>query len=88
MALQNNCAYGNILGMSEHPLTKFRRTQVPPWTMQQLAEVLDVDKGTVSRWEAWQRFPRNEVLPLISKKTGIPVSRLRPDLERLFARSA
>jgi transcriptional regulator with XRE-family HTH domain len=71
--------------MADHPLTKFRRSQVPPWTMQQLADVLGVNKGTVSRWEARQRMPDDDLLLKINRKTGIPIGRLRPDLERLIS---
>ena len=77
--------------MDDHPLTEFRNLQKPPLTQEQLAKLLGVTKATVSRWEARRRMPNERILLNISKKTGISVSRLRPDLAiraRMFAGNA
>lgn len=68
-----------------HALTAFRRTQDPPLSQQQLADLLGYDRSTVTRWELGTRKIEPEDLPNISAKTGIPPAELRPDLAKLFA---
>jgi transcriptional regulator with XRE-family HTH domain len=67
-----------------HPLKAFRLRQEPPLTQEQLADLLDTTKGTVSRWETGERKPDPGDVPAISAKTGIPPAQLRPDLAELF----
>lgn len=67
-----------------HPLKAFREKQEPPLTQQALAALLGVSKAAISRWETRERQPEQELLPVISEKTGIPISELRPDLEELM----
>lgn len=67
-----------------HPLRAFREAQDPPLSQEQLAALLGVSRVTVTRWESGARKPEPEELPAISKKTGIPAAKLRPDLAELF----
>jgi transcriptional regulator with XRE-family HTH domain len=67
-----------------HPLRQYRERQVPPLTQDQLAELLGVSKGTVSRWESGNRKVDDDLLPSVSEKTGISPSELRPDLVALL----
>ncbi len=67
-----------------HPLRAYRERQAPPLSQTQLADLLGVNKGMLSRWEAGQRQPGKDILPRITKKTGIPASKLRPDLAALM----
>lgn len=68
-----------------HPLTAFRKRQDPPLTLEGLADLLGVSKATVSRWESGGRNPDPAIVPKISKATGIPASKLRPDLAEVMA---
>ena len=63
-----------------HPLKAYRDRQDPPLTQQGLADLLGVDRVTVTRWESGSRKPEAEKLPIIAEKTGIAPSDLRPDL--------
>ena len=56
----------------------------PPLSQQGLAELLGVDRVTVARWETGKRKMDEERLLSVSKKTGIPVAKLRPDLASLL----
>jgi transcriptional regulator with XRE-family HTH domain len=67
-----------------HPLRVFREQQAPPLTQEQLANLLGVTKAAISRWEAGERQPGKEIIPTITEKTGIPASKLRPDLAALM----
>jgi transcriptional regulator with XRE-family HTH domain len=67
-----------------HPLRAYRERQDPPINRRQLADLLGVSTAAVSRWEAGERKPDEDVLPLIVAKTGIPAAELRPDLARLM----
>ncbi len=51
-----------------------------------LANALNVDKGTVTRWV--QRGIPHERVTEVSAVTGIPAKQLRPDLAALFAKPA
>lgn len=66
--------------MDIHPLRRFRESQSPPINQAALAELLGVERATISRWESGERQPGPEVWALIEEKTGIPRSELRPDL--------
>jgi len=70
--------------MAEHPLKTFRERQSPPLTHQTLADLLGVKRPTVSRWESGSRKIDGELIPRIVEKTGIPASKLRPDLAALL----
>ncbi len=52
-------------------------------TQAKLGEELGVTDVTVSRWETGQRKVDDDLLPIVSEKTGIPQLKLRPDLERM-----
>jgi transcriptional regulator with XRE-family HTH domain len=47
-----------------------------------------VEAVTVYRWESGQRRIDKELVPKISKLTGIPAAVLRPDLAALFGTEA
>jgi transcriptional regulator with XRE-family HTH domain len=69
---------------SIHPLKAFRESQDPPLSQQQLADLVGVDRVTVTRWESGSRKIEAERLPVIAEKTGIAPSDLRPDLADLM----
>ena len=73
---------------SIHPLKIFRETQEPPLSQQELAELLGVKRETVNRWESGKRRIDEDRLPAVSEKTGIPKTRLRPDLAALMREPA
>jgi excisionase family DNA binding protein len=58
------------------PLTNYRKSM--GMSLQEIADLLDVHKTTVLRWEAG-KIPAERVLEL-EKITGIPRRRLRADL--------
>lgn len=74
--------------MDDHPLKSFREKHDPKLTQEALAGLLGVSKAAVSRWENGIRKPDEDLLTLISERTGIPVGDLRPDLARLFTEAA
>lgn len=57
-----------------HPLKRYRADM--EMNQDQLAELLGVSKGAVSRWETGERTPRHNKLLLISEKTGISPAEL------------
>ena len=63
-----------------HPLTTFREKHDPPLSQQQLADLLDVKRETVNRWESGARRIDEEKLDIVAERTGIPLAKLRPDL--------
>lgn len=65
-----------------HPLAAYRR--VHTLSRADLARMLDVSVPTVWRWETGTRKVDDELLPLVSEKTGIPKAELRPDLAELL----
>lgn len=71
-----------------HPLTAFRESHNPPLSQQQLAELLGVDRVTVTRWESGARKIDEDKLPAVAKCTGIRRSELRPDLAELMREDA
>ena len=71
-----------------HPLKTFRENHTPPLSQEQLAELLDVSRVTVTRWESGARKIHDEKLPVVSAKTGIPRTKLRPDLVALLREAA
>jgi len=71
-----------------HPLKTFRENQTPPLSQEQLAKLLNVSRVTVTRWESGARKIQDEKLPVVSAKTGIPRTKLRPDLAALLREAA
>ena len=65
-----------------HPLRAFRDQR--GLSQGQLAELLEVARPSVTRWENGTRNVDADKLPLISERTGIPPRALRPDLAALF----
>lgn len=53
-------------------------------TQAALGKELGVTDVTVSRWETGQRKVDDDLLPMVSERTGIPKGLLRPDLARLL----
>ena len=68
-----------------HPLRTFRARQVPKLSQRGLGEMLGVARETVARWEIGARKVDGELLPLIVEVTGLPATKLRPDLAKLLA---
>lgn len=67
-----------------HPLRAFRKRQQPPLSQQGLADLLDVRRPTVTRWETGVRKVDADLLPKVAERTGIPTVQLRPDLAALM----
>ena len=63
--------------MSNH-ITEYRNSQNPKTRLEDLAALLGVDKGTLSRWENG-RVPAERVLE-VERVTGVSRHDLRPDL--------
>lgn len=64
-----------------HPLAVYRKAK--GLTQRELADVLNVARETVARWEGGRRID-TEFLTSIAKKTGIATAELRPDLANLL----
>lgn len=62
-----------------HPIKAWRESQQPRLTVEAAAERLEVTKATVSRWENWKRMVDRQLVPKVSRVTGIPRRDLRPD---------
>jgi DNA-binding transcriptional regulator YdaS (Cro superfamily) len=71
-----------------HPLTAYREKQDPPLSRKGLADLLGVKRETVFRWETDARKIDDELLSIVSEKTGIPRKELRPDLFDLMTEAA
>jgi len=75
-----------------HPLSAYRKSQVPPLSEAELARKLGVGRPTVHRWENGTRKIDSSLVPMVSEITGIPAKELRPDLieehEKLFGEAA
>jgi len=65
-----------------HPLQVWRESR--QLKHRDLAEMFDVSRVTVLRWEAGTRRIGDRYLPVVEKMTGIPAAKLRPDLAALF----
>jgi transcriptional regulator with XRE-family HTH domain len=65
-----------------HPLRVWRESQ--RLTHSEFADMVGVNRVTVSRWESGTRLIDVPMLPLVAEKTGISPARLRPDLAALF----
>lgn len=57
-------------------------------TQDALAKELGVTSISVSRWETGARKIDDDLLPMVSEKTGIPKRELRPDLVELLGDAA
>jgi transcriptional regulator with XRE-family HTH domain len=68
--------------MPTHPLRAFRDAR--HMTQSQFAEKIGVHSLSVSRWETGQRKIDLDLVAQISKITGIPKRKLRPDLAAMF----
>lgn len=67
--------------MGMHPLTKWRQKHPTGYmTLRQLSALIAVSEAEICRWEnGLRRIPAERVY-LISDLTGIPKSKLRPDI--------
>lgn len=63
-----------------HPLRAFRERQEPKLSQQRLAELLEVSRPTVTRWETGARKIEEAAVMRVSERTGISPAELRPDL--------
>jgi transcriptional regulator with XRE-family HTH domain len=63
-----------------HPLRLYREHHTPKLSQKGLADRLGVARLTVLRWESGERKIDRTLVSDVSKKTGIPVKDLRPDL--------
>jgi transcriptional regulator with XRE-family HTH domain len=70
----------NIGMIDAHPLRLYRENHTPKLSQEGLAEKLGVARLTVLRWESGERKIDRTLVSEVSKKTGIPVQDLRPDL--------
>jgi transcriptional regulator with XRE-family HTH domain len=66
-----------------HPIKIYRSHH--GLTQVALAEALDVKRETVARWEGGTRKVDQDLLPTVSRLTGIPKRVLRPDLVEVVA---
>jgi transcriptional regulator with XRE-family HTH domain len=62
--------------MANSPLQTFREKQQPPLSREALARKLGVTRQTIWRWESGERVPDRELLPKISRMTGVPILKL------------
>jgi len=69
---------------SIHPLRSYRENHDPKLSQAALAEKLGVNRLTVVRWETGARKIDRSKLSNVASKTGIPKSKLRPDLAELM----
>jgi DNA-binding transcriptional regulator YiaG len=61
-----------------HPLTAYREAN--RLSKAALAALLSTSRANITRWESGDRKPGKDMIPVITKKTGIPARKLRPDL--------
>lgn len=61
-----------------HPLRHYRKAT--DRTLEEAAKLLGITAATLSRWETGKRCPAPERVADISKVTGIPPHKLRPDI--------
>jgi DNA-binding XRE family transcriptional regulator len=70
--------------MSEiHPIKAFRESQTPPISQEALGGRIGVTRFTILRWEDGSPVDV-DLLPAVSRETGIPAKVLRPDLAKQF----
>lgn len=56
-------------------------------TQKQLAELLDVERETVARWEGGRKVDAG-LVARVAERTGIPAREIRPDLYELVGGAA
>lgn len=64
-----------------HPLVAYRKQH--GLTQKALAKHLDVARETIARWETGRPID-DDLLPMVSERTGIARRVLRPDLAKLL----
>lgn len=77
--------------MASEPITAlvlFRALHTPPLTQADVAKMVGVPTPTFCRWETGARELKGKNLILVSRKTGIPIPELRPDLAAMFQPAA
>ena len=67
---------------STHPVKAYRTQE--KLTQGGFADLVNVSRTTVARWESGVRKVDRELLASITAKTGIPAKELRPDLAQLL----
>lgn len=67
-----------------HPLKAWRESCHPKMSQDELAKRLGVKQATVCRWEKGVQNPAENLVPLITRMTGIAAKRLRPGLAFMF----
>lgn len=67
-----------------HPIRAYRRAQIPPLRLEDLAGRVGTTKANLSRIEGGKRKPSEKLLRKLVAETGIPAAALRPDLANLF----
>lgn len=71
-----------------HPVRVYRRAQVPPVTLLDLATRIGITKSSLSRIETGKHELTTDLAQKISAETGIPMRVLCPDLAKVFADEA
>lgn len=69
---------------SLHPVRAYRLSQDPPVTLQALASDVGITKASLSRIETGKLALSQKVGEKLSRRTGIPLAILLPDLAKLF----
>jgi len=67
-----------------HPLRAYRLRQEPRLRLKDLAVRIGTSKGNLSRIENGKQLVSEDLLPKVAAETGIPASKLRPDLAALM----
>ena len=80
--MTNQIAGSSLAPDVVHPLVAYRKQH--GLTQKALAARLDVARETVARWEKGQRTVDDDLLPMVSERTGIARGVLRPDLAKLL----
>ncbi len=75
------------MATTKHPLKEHRESRSPRMSQDDLARLLGVQRNTVSRWEGGRRIDL-AYIQTITKKTGIPANKLRPDLAKIIGEAA
>lgn len=62
-----------------HPIKAYRESQTPKISQEALGRRIGVTRFTVMRWEEGSPIDESR-LPDVTRETGIPAKKLRPDL--------
>lgn len=81
MEMTNHTEVSPLIPDAVHPLVTYRKLR--GLTQKGLAAHLDVARETVARWETGRRID-DDLVPMVSERTGIAPSLLRPDLAKLL----